>query len=337
MSEISKQLKVLIIDDEESIRRITAAHLERSGFTPFLACNGREGIELARQLLPDLILLDLMMPEIDGYSAARAIRADFETSQIPIIMLTAKSTLEDKMQGLDAGANDYITKPFAVGELIARIRTVLKWSQMQRSANPLTGLPGNLSIEHELEKKIQEKSSFAVVYADLDNFKAYNDYYGYAQGDQAIREMAAILMAACREKGNGTEFVGHIGGDDFLIITSPEQAEDISNHVLGEFRSSLARLIRPDDLRQGYIEVRGRTGDVKRFPLLSVTLALIDTDHHKIEHVAQVGDIASEVKSFGKSIEGSILVRDRRRSDEPPVAAEVVDETEEGANGAAQV
>ncbi|MBN1825323.1 MAG: response regulator [Candidatus Eisenbacteria bacterium] len=309
------------MDDEESIRRITAAHLKRSGYEVVLASNGREGLETAKEVLPDLILLDLMMPEMDGYSVARSLRADFATSQIPIIILTAKFTLDDKMAGLEVGANDYITKPFAVAELLARIRTVLNWSKQQRSANPLTGLPGNVSIEEALEKKIQSGDPFAAVYVDLDNFKAYNDYYGYSQGDMAIREIAGALVRACRAEGDGSEFVGHIGGDDFIFFASPDRAETISRFVIEEFTNSLQKLIRPDDLKRGYIEVGGRTGDIKQFPLLSVTLAMVTSDRHQIEHVAQVGDIASEVKQYGKSIQGSVLVRDRRRENLPPVVA----------------
>jgi len=317
--EENREERILVVDDEESIRRIIALHLKKGGYETIMASDGEEGIELALRLQPDLILLDLMMPKMDGYTVARKLRADFATSQIPIIMLTAKFTIDDKMIGLEAGANDYITKPFAVGELLARIRTVLNWSKRQRAANPLTGLPGNISIEEELKKRIAAKSAFAVVYVDLDDFKAYNDYYGYNQGDQAIRELSKILMDACRIEGDGSEFVGHVGGDDFLFITGVERAEGISRRVIEEFRTSLHKLIRPDDLRRGSIEVRGRTGEVRRFPLLAVTLAMVVSDGRAIEHVAQVGDIASEVKQYGKSIEGSVLVRDRRRSGEAPV------------------
>ena len=314
----TEQERVLVIDDEEGIRRIIALHLKKAGYETILATQGREGIELARRFRPDLILLDLMMPEMDGYAVTRELRANFATSQIPIIMLTARQSIDDKMAGLEAGANDYVTKPFSVGELLARIRTVLSWSNRQRSANPLTGLPGNVSISEDLERRIEAGPPFAVVYVDLDNFKAYNDTYGYNQGDRAIVELARNLMSSCEEEGDGTEFIGHIGGDDFLYISSIEKAEAIARRVIGEFEKSLRSLVRPEDLDRGWIGVEGRTGDTKRYPILSLTLAMIISEARSIVHVAQVGDYASEVKRYGKSIEGSVLVRDRRRDNLSP-------------------
>ncbi|MFH1278440.1 MAG: response regulator [Candidatus Eisenbacteria bacterium] len=307
--------RILVVDDEEMIRRVISLHLNKGGFEVLLAKNGREGIELAKSWRPDLILLDVMMPEMDGCDAARRLRSDFATSQIPIIMLTARQEVDDKLSGLEAGANDYITKPFAVTELIARIRTVLNWSKRQRSANPLTGLPGNVSIEEALDRRIEMDVPFAVVYVDLDHFKAYNDYYGYNEGDEAIKELARILVAACEEEGNGSEFIGHIGGDDFLILASPETAEPVARRVIAQFTASLSRLVRPEDLARGFLEVEGRTGEVTRHPILSVTLAMVTNEGRRIDHVAQVGDLASEVKRYGKAIDGSVLVRDRRRGE----------------------
>jgi diguanylate cyclase (GGDEF)-like protein len=315
---VAEKERILVIEDEDAIRRIIGLHLSRGGYEPILARCGREGIELAREHRPALILLDVMMPEMDGYAVARSLRAQFATSQIPIIMLTARDALDDKLAGLEVGANDYVTKPFAAGELLARIRTVLRWSQEQRSANPLTGLPGNVSIEGHLERLIASRAPFAVVYADLDNFKAYNDTYGYAEGDVAIRELARILVTSCETEGSGGEFVGHIGGDDFIYTSSPERAEAIARRVIREFTKSLERLVRPEDRERGWIEVEGRTGERKRFPILSVTLAMVTNEGQRIEHVAQVGDLASEVKRFGKSLEGSVLVRDRRRGGQSP-------------------
>ncbi len=305
--------RILVVDDEDSIRRIIEFQLKKAGYEPLLAKNGREGVEMARAHMPDLVLCDLMMPELDGHQVVERLKADYLTSQIPIIILTAKFARADRMAGLGAGVNDYLTKPFEMNELLMRIRNVLDWSRKQRSANPLTGLPGNVTIEEELEKVIDTGEKFAVVYVDLDHFKAYNDYYGYNQGDKAIRELARILMDAVAEHGSGREFVGHIGGDDFLYIAPVDTAEEIGRHVIEQFTASLPKLVRPDDLRKGYIAVRGRTGDLVRYPVLSVTLAMITNEWTEIDHVARVGDLASGVKCQGKAIRGSVLVRDRRR------------------------
>ena len=304
------------MDDEESIRKIIAFQLKKVGYETILGTNGREGVELARNHLPDLILLDLMMPELDGHQVVELLKADYITSQIPIIILTAKFAKADRMAGLSAGVNDYLTKPFELTELLVRIRNVLDWSKKQRAANPLTGLPGNVTIEEELEKVIDSGEKFAVVYVDLDNFKAFNDSYGYSQGDMAIRETAKILMDATRIRGSGTEFVGHIGGDDFLYIAPIETAEAIGRYVIDQFTDSLTKLVRPEDLRAGYLEAVGRTGSVDRYPILSITLAMITNEYLAIDHVARVGDLASDVKHLGKSVLGSVFVRDRRQSEQ---------------------
>lgn len=308
--------RILIVDDEESIRKIIAFQLKKVGYETILGTNGREGVELARNHLPDLILLDLMMPELDGHQVVELLKADYITSQIPIIILTAKFAKADRMAGLSAGVNDYLTKPFELTELLVRIRNVLDWSKKQRAANPLTGLPGNVTIEEELEKVIDSGEKFAVVYVDLDNFKAFNDSYGYSQGDMAIRETAKILMDATRIRGSGTEFVGHIGGDDFLYIAPIETAEAIGRYVIDQFTDSLTKLVRPEDLRAGYLEAVGRTGSVDRYPILSITLAMITNEYLAIDHVARVGDLASDVKHLGKSVLGSVFVRDRRQSEQ---------------------
>ncbi len=311
--------RVLIVDDEESIRKIIAFQLKKAGYETIIGKNGREGVEMARLHQPDLILCDLMMPELDGHQVVEQLKADFVTSQIPIIILTAKFAKADRIAGLSAGVNDYLTKPFEMNELLVRITNVLDWSKKQRAANPLTGLPGNLSIEEELDKVIDSGAKFAVVYVDLDNFKAYNDYYGYSQGDKAIRMMARILMDAVNVKGKGGEFVGHIGGDDFLFIAPLDVAEDIGRYVIDEFTAILPQLVRPDDLRRGYFEVCGRTGDLVRYPVLSVTLAMVTNEWTPIDHVGKVSDLASEVKRMGKAIDGSVLVRDRRHEEKTGV------------------
>ena len=308
--------KVLVVDDEDHIRRILKFQLEKHGYRVVLAENGEIALELVRREAPDLILLDLMMPRVDGFETCRRIRQNFQTSQIPIIMLTAKSELPDKIKGLQDGANDYLIKPYSNEELLLRVGNVLDWSMKQKEANPLTGLPGNRAIEKDLQGRIENKEPFAFLYLDIDNFKPYNDHYGYQKGDEAILFLSDIVTEAVNSLGGANDFVGHIGGDDFVVITSPARAEFIARHIIDEFDKGSLILLREEDIRRGFMEIRSRLGEVKRLPLMSLTIALVLDDEGKLKHYAQVNDIASELKRYGKGMSGSVVVRERRKTSE---------------------
>jgi PleD family two-component response regulator len=314
----SKQgYKILVVDDEDHIRRILKFQLEKHGFKVILAENGEVALELIRRESPDLVILDLMMPKIDGFETCRRIRKNFQTAQIPIIMLTAKSELPDKIKGLQDGANDYLIKPYSNEELLLRVRNVLDWSLKQKEANPLTGLPGNRAIEKELQARIESREPFAFLYLDIDNFKPYNDHYGYQKGDDAILFLSDIVTEAVNSLGGANDFVGHIGGDDFVVITSPARSEFIGRQIIDEFDKGSLILLHEDDVRRGFMEIRNRLGEIKRMPLMSLTVALVVDDEGKLKHYAQVNDIASELKQYGKGMAGSVVVRERRKENAP--------------------
>jgi diguanylate cyclase (GGDEF)-like protein len=319
---MAERYKILVVDDEEHIRRILKFQLEKNGYTVVTAENGEVAMQLVRREAPDLILLDLMMPNIDGFEVCKRIRQNCQTSQIPIIMLTARSDLPDKIMGLKDGANDYLVKPYSNEELLLRIKNVLDWSQQQKQANPLTGFAGNKAIEKELQQRIENEQPFAFLYMDIDNFKAYNDYYGYQKGDESILFLADIIRESINTLGGSTDFIGHIGGDDFVIITSPDRAKHIARHIIDEFDKGSLVLMKEDDIRRGYLEIRNRLGERRRVPLMSLTIALVVNEANRLGHFAQVSDIASELKTFGKRMPGSIVVRERRKGSEQAVQVE---------------
>ncbi len=307
--------KILVVDDEEHIRKILKFKLEKHGYAVITADNGEVALQMIRRESPDLVILDLMMPKMDGFEVCKRIRGNFQTAQIPIIMLTAKSDMADKIKGLGGGANDYLIKPYSNDELLLRVKNVLDWNRKQKDANPLTGFAGNRAIEKELSRRIENKEPFAFLYMDIDNFKAYNDYYGYQKGDEAILFLADIITESVNSLGGSTDFVGHIGGDDFVIITSPARAEFIVRHVIDEFDKGSLVLMSEGDIRRGYIEIKNRIGEIKRIPLMSLTIAIVVDEGDRLKHFAQVSDIASELKKFGKGMVGSVVVRERRKSD----------------------
>jgi diguanylate cyclase (GGDEF)-like protein len=300
------------MDDEPPIREILKFQLENAGFEVACAKDGEEGLTMVQTDPPDLVLLDLMIPHMDGYEVCRRLKGAYGTRHIPVIILTARGELGEKLKGLQNGANDYVTKPFSMPELIMRVKNVLSWSQSQREANPLTGLPGNVSIERELTQRIESGDHFAFIYTDIDNFKAFNDYYGYAKGDEAIKLTAAILTDAVGKRGNIEDFLGHIGGDDFVVMTTPDRSDAVARSVIDLFNQRAPDLFEEEDIERGYLKIRRRSGEVMQIQSLGITLAIVTNEKGPISHIGRVADIASELKRYGKSMSGSVVVRERR-------------------------
>jgi PleD family two-component response regulator len=305
--------RILVVDDEPHIQQILRFTLEKAGYQVFCASDGEEALEKMTEVKPSLVLLDVMMPKIDGFEVCRKMRQDFILNQIPVIMLTAKGDLTEKVRGLDGGANDYLVKPYSNEELLLRVRNVLEWNIKQKEANPLTGLPGNTAIERELISRINMKKPYAFIYIDIDNFKGFNDYYGYQKGDEIIGFLAGILTRTIEKIGTKEDFIGHIGGDDFVMIASPSRAEFMAKYVIDEFDKGALFLLNEDDVKRGYLEIRDRQGEVRRIPVMSVTMALVMSSDNNIEHFAEINDIASSLKEYGKRIKGSVVVKERRQ------------------------
>ncbi len=307
--------RVLVVDDDRNLRKIISTNLEIAGYTVDAAPDGREALTCVEERIPDLVLLDLMMPHMDGYEVARRIRNHHNPSiaNVPIIILTAKSETEDKLKGFEAGVDDYMTKPFGSQELLARVRAKIRRVEADSSLSPLTRLPGNLAIEAELRRRLDDGTTFAVLYLDLDNFKAFNDVYGFTHGDEAIQLVARLSVAAVRKAGDSNDFVGHIGGDDFIVVTDAAKAESIAREIIDNFDRDIRALYSQKDLRQGYIETRDRRGTLNRYPVMTLSIAIVSKDRHAMENYGQIGETAAELKRYAKSIPGSVYVKDKRR------------------------
>ncbi len=312
MAESSAQGRILIVEDDVNLRTILRMQLEKAGYEVRAAENGEEALRMVAEEIPDLVLLDVMMPGMNGYEVCHVLKSDIATANLPVIMLTARSEQEDRIRGLSGGANDYLTKPYEVEELLVRVRNILQWSQLQRAANPLTGLPGNVAIERELRTRIDRGEQFAFMYLDLDNFKAYNDYYSFRKGDEVIKLTASIILSAVSLEGSGHDFVGHVGGDDFILIIDSACAESVAQEIIREFDEKAPKLYKAEDRERGYIETQDRAGNVTRFPLMSVTIAAVTNYGGALGHVGEISQKAAELKSLGKKSPGSLVVWERR-------------------------
>jgi PleD family two-component response regulator len=295
----------LIVDDDADIQRILALRLQQDGYRVVRANTGAEALIAAHKQLFDLVILDLLLPDIDGFSVMGALRARTPTAMMPIILLSARDSAAEKVRGLQLGADDYVTKPFSPAELQARVSAALRRHEREAGANPSTGLPGNIAIERALRHRIQRNLPFAVCYADIDNFKAYNDTYSFLKGDAVIQQTAHVLLEAIEQRGNHDDFVGHIGGDDFVVITTPDRAPQISAHAIASFDLLAPLFYDPETRQRGYIDALDRQGRPARFPFVSLSIGIVSTDRHPIQHVAEVAQRSVEPKKRAKDLPGS--------------------------------
>lgn len=302
--------KILIADDDPDILRFVEVNLAIEGFDLVTAGDGEEAVAKAFEQTPDLVLLDVMMPKLDGFEVCRRLREDARTANLSIIMLTAKSLSADKVMGLAAGADDYILKPFDPIELVARVKATLRRAREMRDVQPLTALPGNVAIMHELQRRLNDKAPFALLHIDLDNFKAFNDHYGFVRGDVAIKTVATIIRSSTA--GIENTFVGHIGGDDFALICAPESAEQIAKEIIRQFDEQIPDLYDPEDVQRGYIRVTDRRDDERAFPIMTISIGIASTGHRNIESHVQASEIAVEMKQFAKRDSRSSYAVDRR-------------------------
>jgi len=308
-------IKILVVDDDPDIRDILKLTLSEENYEVLEARDGEEALKMIDAKPLNLVLLDYRIPKVDGREVCRRVKKDLLLRHLPIIMVTGSGDTNDKVGGIDAGADDYVVKPFEPKELLARIRMILRRTEIDLEANPLTRLPGNVSILNELSRLLENRSLFSVCYIDIDKFKAYNDKYGFEHGDAVIRETARILIRATQEEGRQDDFIGHIGGDDFVVITIPESVDKICKKIIDDFEKTAPSFYNETDRKKGYIIAHDRKGQEQKIPLLSVSIGVVTNEFRKIEHVAQIGEIGAELKALAKGMERSNYVKDKRKED----------------------
>lgn len=304
--------KILTVDDDPDILDVLELALSEY-YEVFQAKNGKEALEMVRSKNPDLIITDYMMPVMNGKEFCQMLKKDMLLQHIPVIMLTGKGDIKDKISGIDAGADDYLVKPFEPHELQARIKMILRRTVRSLDANPLTHLPGNTSIMEEIQRRIDSNTKFAVGYVDLDKFKVYNDKYGFEKGDEVIRKTAMVIIQACEEIVGSDVFVGHIGGDDFVFISDDSVADGISRKIIADFDQEVPSFYNKEDREKGFIIGKDRQGNEIKSGLLSVSIGIVSNVSHEVTHVAQIGEIGAELKKYAKGVEKSNFVRDQRK------------------------
>src|SRR5438045_6511700 len=228
--------------DGEPVLRLVKRVLDRAGVAWCTVSDAHHAHDAAVEWGAAIILLDLMIGDVTGDEIMSELREDFRTRLIPVVFLTVRDSLKDKVEHLLSGADDYVTKPFIPEELVARLRAVMSRSTTTRGLSPLTGMSGNSDILREISRRLAQNERFAVLYPDIDTFKSYNDHYGFLRGDDVIKTLATIILEVLEENPSGQHFAGHVGGDDFVVLTEPSMAETIATELTRRFGAAMPAL-----------------------------------------------------------------------------------------------
>ena len=209
--------RLMIVEDDVDISNMLRIYFQSQDYDVSVAQRGEDALEMCRQQLPHIIVLDIMLPDMDGYDVCRNLRGNLRTSHIPIIFLTQKDERSDKIHGLELGADDYITKPFDLEELKLRVKNAMVRAQYESLTNATTGLPSGRLIEDQL-RQLMRRDNWGIVYAGIHRFGDFKGEYGFVAGEEVLRFTAMVLGRSVDSVGSPNDFIGHIGGDDFLVI-----------------------------------------------------------------------------------------------------------------------
>ena len=272
-----------------------------------------EEINKALINIPSLIIINEDNVDRDIEELCTTIRKNEDNSITPIIVISSNSDKEHRLNVLRKAVEYYIRKPVDQDYLYYTIKNLMRLMYTNRRVSPLTGLPGNVQIHAELKKRLFNKEYFGVLYLDLDNFKAYNDVYGFVKGDEIIKFTARTIVKNVHALKNNDCFVGHIGGDDFVAIISKTNYDEICQNIINEFDSEILSYFTEEDRKRGYIEVANRRGILEDFPLTAISIGVVDVEPDRFNNILEIGEVGAQVKHLAKTILGSSYVIDRRK------------------------
>jgi PleD family two-component response regulator len=300
---------ILYADDHEDMRLMVRAVLSSAGHEVGLVSDGRAALASVQEREPDLLLLDLMMPGVSGLDACRTVKANPFTARIPILMLTGESHIDRKVEGFEAGADDYLAKPFDPRELRARVNALLRLVRREADRNPTSGLPGGRAIEEEILRRVAADETCAVCYLDIDYFKPFADTFGFAAADAVIRGTGAAVIDAVAAAGDSNDFVGHVCGDDFLVVTRTDRAEAVVRESARRFREVIGRVVGYGALERGAFDGVDRDGVARHFPIARMSAAALFVRPDSWISIGHLGELAAEGKRRAKQQgAGTILV-----------------------------
>lgn len=288
--------RILIVEDDYDISNMLRIFFSNEGYQVEIAARGNDALEKCRKKLPDLIVLDIMLPDMDGYAVCRAMRTTTRTSHIPIIFLTQKDERSDRIAGLELGADDYITKPFDIEELKLRVRTAIRIHQRQNMTNPTTGLPSSRLIEEQL-RTLMRSGEWSYLQIGVDNLGYFNDVYGFVAGDEVLRFAALLLNEVVDEFGTLDDFVGHPGGDSFVIITMSDSVLAMVDKLRQRFNEEVMSHYNFMDREQGGITLNDGT----LAPLMHLSIGVVSSRTQRFADIREITEMAAELRRLDQT------------------------------------
>lgn len=285
--------RLLVVEDDVDISNMLRIFFSSQGYDVDVSPRGKEALEKTRQVMPHLIVLDIMLPDIDGYEVCRHLRTHTRTSHIPVIFLTQKDERSDKLQGLELGADDYITKPFDIEELRLRVQNAIARSERESLTDPQTGLPAGRLIEDQLRHIIRQKG-WAFMDLRINHFNAFKDVYGFIAANDVLRFTAMLLGEVMDAIGTPNDFIGHAGGDNFVVITTPEAAPAIKARLKERFASEVLTHYNFIDRQQGYIVAPDDSGKMAQTPFMTLAVGMITPLTHFVSDIREITELAAE-------------------------------------------
>lgn len=287
--------RLLIVEDDPDIGNMLKIYFSGMGFEVDVAVRGSDALDRTRQVLPHLIVLDIMLPDIDGYEVCRNLRTNMRTSHIPVIFLTQKDERSDKLQGLELGADDYITKPFDIEELKLRVQGAIRRSERESLTDPRSGLPAGRLIEEQLRRVIREKD-WALLDARVNHFEPFKDVYGFVAGDDVLRFTAMLIGEVVDELGTTSDFIGHAGGDNFIIITTEGKADAIKNRLKARFDQEVLTHYNFIDREQGFVNAPSSDGTTVKVPFMTMSVGVVSPSIHSFADIREITELAAEAR-----------------------------------------
>lgn len=303
---------IFIIDNQnELIEKLKDSFKDESEYN-FKSVNTNE-LDVALRNIPALIIIDEDSIDVSVVELCIRIRKNEDNSITPIIVASSNTERAHRVDVLRTDVEYFIKKPIDDEYLYYTIKNIIGLLYKNRRISPLTGLPGNVQIQTEMKKRLLNKEKYAILYFDLDNFKAYNDVYGFANGDEIIKFTSRIISQNVHKIQNSDNFVGHIGGDDFVAIVSPTDYDSICQQIILEFDAGAVDFYNEMDVERGFVEVANRRGIIEQFPLTTISIAVVEVDPNKYKTTLEIGEVGAQVKHRAKTILGSTYVINRRK------------------------
>jgi DNA-binding response OmpR family regulator len=287
--------RLLIVEDDNDISNMLRIYFTGLGFEVDTALRGSIALEKTRQNMPHLIVLDIMLPDIDGFEVCRILRTNTRTSHVPIIFLTQKDERSDKLQGLELGADDYITKPFDIEELKLRVQRAISRAEQQSLTDPRSGLPAGRMIEDHLRQVIR-RTNWALLDIRIEYYAAFKEIYGFVAADDLIRFTAMLMNEVIDEMGTINDFIGHASENNFLLITTEEASTEIQQRLKARFNDEVLTHYSFMDRERGYILSTETADRPVEIPFMTLAIGMALSSQHQFGDIREITELAAEAR-----------------------------------------